>query len=314
MDDGIITFDEFRSDFSDSLQPEIICSIIIVCFHSAQNLAACLDMIKGHTAEKHELIVDSNSLPDHAEIAGICDARGAVFIQNRENVGYGAACNVGARSAKGRYVLFLNPDVRISRASLHLMIELAEANRDLVALGPLQSSSRGDIRGKRRVVGERRSRENRTIRKLSSADTLTPTSFLSGGALMVRKEAFDRIGGFDDKLFLYHEDDDLCLRLKKVGRMAYASGVLVLHDWGTSTPKAADLAKLRSWHLGYSKVYVLQKHYGMLAGYLPLLEAATKFLNPSIITRRGRQKARAFLTGVISSLRTRKPNLDVVPV
>ena len=114
---------------------------------------------------------------------------------------------------------------------------------------------------------------------------------------MVRKDAFDQVGGFDENIFLFHEDDDLCLRLANRGKLAYAAGVLAVHNSGCSTPPSAALTKTKSWHLGNSKVYVARKHYGTLAALLPLLEGVGKFVHPMILTRRGRIKARAFLAG-----------------
>jgi GT2 family glycosyltransferase len=281
----------------------VACSIVIVCFHSLHELVPCIDMLRaGPHGAGFEVIVVNNAQSDAAEVAAHCAAQGVKCLQSAVNLGYGPACNLGATRARGRYVLFMNPDVRLSPASLQLLIDQCDEHQELVAIAPLQGDARGRVRGKRRAVGQAWTPSTRTLHRLSSAGTLKPTGFLGGGVLMVRKDAFDRVGGFDENIFLFHEDDDLCLRLAKRGQLAYAAGVLAVHNPGRSTPRSEELTKTKSWHLGNSKVYVAHKHYGSLAALLPLLEGVAKFANPAILTRRGRIKARAFLAGVWSAL------------
>ncbi|MEI6800339.1 MAG: glycosyltransferase family 2 protein [Pseudomonadota bacterium] len=284
-----------------SVNTQICCTIVIVCFHSLAELPDCLEVLSGGSpAAGLEVIVVNNSQSDAKELALHCASQNVGYIQSRTNIGYGAACNLGAAQAQGRYVLFMNPDVRISRASLQAMVDLTDKNRDLVAIGPLQGDVRGKVRGKRRSVGQIWRPGKKTLRRLSDMGRLEPTGFLGGGVLMVRKDAFDGIGGFDENVFLFHEDDDLCLRLAKQGHLAYAAGVLAVHDAGKSSPTSAALTKTKAWHLGNSKVYVACKHYGRWAGLGPLVEAVLKFANPAMLTRRGRMKACAFLAGVWS--------------
>ena len=288
-----------KADHADkTASVSVACSIVIVCFHSLHELGPCLDMLRaGQPGASVEVIVVNNAQSDAAEVAAHCAAQGVRCLQSAVNLGYGAACNLGAAQAQGRYVLFMNPDVRLSPASLQLLSDLCDENEDLMAIGPQQGNARGRVRGKRRAVGQAWTPFTRTLHRLSSAGTLKPTGFLGGGVLMVRKDAFDQVGGFDENIFLFHEDDDLCLRLANRGKLAYAAGVLAVHNPGRSTPRSEELTKTKSWHLGNSKVYVARKHYGTLAALLPLLEGVAKFANPAIVTRRGRIKARAFLAG-----------------
>jgi GT2 family glycosyltransferase len=288
-----------KADHSDeTASGAVACSIVIVCFHSLHELGPCLDMLRaGPPGAGVEVIVVNNAQSDGAEVARHCAAQGVKCLQSAVNLGYGPACNLGAAHAQGRYVLFMNPDVRLSPASLQLLIDQCDEHQELVAIAPLQGDARGRVRGKRRAVGQAWTPSTRTLHRLSSAGTLKPTGFLGGGVLMVRKDAFDQVGGFDENIFLFHEDDDLCLRLAKRGRMAYAAGVLAVHHSGRSSPRSEALTKTKAWHLGNSKAYVARKHYGTLAALVPLLEGVAKFANPAILTRRGRIKASAFLAG-----------------
>ena len=280
----------------------VTCSIVIVSFHSLHELTPCLNLLRGgRSGAVFEVIVVNNSQSDAAEVAAHCAAQGVKCLQSLVNLGYGRACNLGAAQARGRYVLFMNPDVRLSPASLHLLIDQCEAHNDLVAIAPLHGDARGRVRGKRRAVGQEWSFATKTLRRLAGAGTIIATGFLCGGVLMVRKDAFDQVGGFDENIFLFHEDDDLCLRLAKRGQLAYAAGVLAMHQAGRSTPSSNALTHSKGWHLGNSKVYVARKHYGKWAAIGPLVEAAIKFINPAILTKRGRIKARAFLSGAWSA-------------
>lgn len=279
-------------------------TIVVVCFHSAAEFRGCLDTVfSGPVGHEIKVVAVNNSQDDHDDIAAICQDFSVELIQNPENVGYGRGCNIGARAGRGnRYTLFLNPDVRFAPDALRQMVETAEAHPDIVALGPLQSGRDGRVRGKRRSVGQG-PRFGAPLREGDRTGELVETGFISGGALMVRSDVFERIGGFDERIFLFHEDDDLCLRLARQGRLAYATEIVVTHRYGTSTPRTDDLTRVRAWHLGFSRVYVIRKHHGRLAALASLLHAILKFLSPEMISAKGRLKARAFFAGTRTALR-----------
>lgn len=291
--------------------PALLCSVVIVGFHSGAKLDGCLRSLFGdvpRSDRRVEAIFVNNSSADQTEVAAICDAHGAVFVQNGANLGYGQGCNLGAQRASGTFLLFLNPDVRITPSDVETLAALARSQPDIVAIGPMQQGPNGRIKAKRHSAGQ--------PRPPAAADADAPlmmTGFLSGGAFMVRRDAFERVGGFDPRIFLFHEDDDICLRLAKVGRLAYARQVVVPHEWGASTPPSRDVTRARSWHLGYSKTYVLQKHYGRRAGLRAVADAVLKFVNPLMLTARGRLKATAFFGGVVAGLKQDSISVRNVP-
>lgn len=290
-----------------------ICSVVVVCFHSSAKLPTCLKALSKHGSLDHlEVIVVNNSQSDADEIKVLCENLGVNLIQNMQNVGFGRGCNLGASLVTCEYVLFLNADVRISFESTRLLVNLAKEDVNLVAIGPVQISSSGKIYAKRRVLGARVAAQP-PIRKIGAIKSVVSTSFISGGAIMVLKKAFDQIGGFPNQIFLFHEDDVLCMRLSQLGMLAYASGIVALHDWGTSTPPSLHLTYVRSWHLGFSKVYVLREYCGNRMPVGVLAEAVSKVISPAMLTARGRTKGVAFFSGVISALRNTKSVDDMVP-
>jgi N-acetylglucosaminyl-diphospho-decaprenol L-rhamnosyltransferase len=250
-----------------------------------------------------DVVLVNNSQADQMQIAAMAAEFGADLIQNSENLGYGRGCNLGARTGRAQpYTLFLNPDVRVTSDVLQRMIAAADSDPTIVALGPLQCSKNGKVRGKRRAVGQGTA-FGAPLRQVDATGALVETGFISGGALMVRSDVLDRIGGFDERIFLFHEDDDLCLRLARHGRLVYATGITVTHHYGTSTPRTEDLTRLRAWHLGFSRIYVLRKHFGRDAARAAVSHAVLKFLSPQMLTTRGRIKARAFMAGTQTALR-----------
>lgn len=286
-------------------------TIVVVCYHSGPQLHVCLETLfngKGDLSLRPDalaqmrVVLVNNSQDDTEEVQGIATEFGVDFVQSPQNVGYGSGCNLGAElSRDDDYTLFLNPDVRFPPETLARFIAIADAHPDIVAFGPLQSGPDGKVRGKRRAVGQRQD-FGPPLRAAGEGSPLARTGFISGGALMVRSAVFHRIGGFDDRIFLFHEDDDLCLRLAVEGGLAYATDIVVTHDYGKSTPRTDDLTRFRSWHLGFSRVYVIGKHRGKLAALLSALHAVGRFLSPEILSARGRMKACAFLSGTRAAL------------
>jgi len=298
----------------DASRQSPVCSVVVVSFYPFAKLPACLDVLrKDQTFEDLELTVVNNSIDDRVTISGLCADGGAMFIKNPSNTDYGWACKIGALHSTAEFLLFLNPKVRISHASIEMLVKLAKANPDLVALGPIQRNLSGKIYGKRRANGHSKSASTSSLRALEPVDTLIDTKLIWGGALMVRKDAFDRVGDSDSQLLLFHEDDDLCLQSAGLGRIAYAADVVALHDWGSSTPASSKVTYARSWHLGFSKIHVLRKHCDHCAASRVLLEAGLKLLSPAMLISRGRTKASAFRSGTLAALRNPERVAEMVP-
>lgn len=279
-------------------------SCVLVAFRSGgclpQALQALRESLRGVA---HEIIVVNNSSIDTAEIDRICRDHGARFLQAARNLGYGAGCNYGAGHAVGQRLLFLNPDVTATPAAMNALLATLEGNRGVVAAGPLFISPRGRVRArfvclKSPFLGAKSFRRGRRVPKRPIR-----TEFLSGGALLVRRDAFQAVQGFDENIFLFHEDDDLCLRLRPFGALRYAGHSVFRHDFGHSSPPNLDLARVRAWHLGYSKIYVARKHHRPAVVGLTLLEGLLKLASPQALWSRPRRiKAVYFLRGVLAGL------------
>jgi GT2 family glycosyltransferase len=135
---------------------------------------------------------------------------------------------------------------------------------------------------------------------------------LSGAAFFVRRAAFEAVGGFDPAIFLYHEDDDLSLRLKaECGRLMFIAGAQVTHQGGGSSVRSPDVAALKAWHMGRSRVYAMRRHDRPLAFVQALTSAVWQLMSPLLLlSRRKRAKQVAFLRGVWSARRLMPPKFE----
>ena len=155
------------------------------------------------------------------------------MISNPANLGYAAAVNRACRAAPGRDVLLLNPDVEVPGAgSFRALAEFLEQNPRAGAVGPrllnadgtTQASARpfpspiamaGHASAARRLPFARRATER--YLRLPSLEEPSPVGWLLGAAMLIRRRAYEEVGGWDERFFLYLEDTDFCRRLASAG-------------------------------------------------------------------------------------------------
>jgi N-acetylglucosaminyl-diphospho-decaprenol L-rhamnosyltransferase len=177
------------------------------------------------------------------------------------NTGFGRAANAGVRATSARFVLVANADVRVRPGALARLAASLAAAADVAAVGPqvrypsgaLQASARRHLDAPT-VLGHavlgRWWPENPWTRRYHARDLPSEVprdvAWLSGCALLLRREAFESVGGFDPGYFLYVEDVDLGDRLRAAGwRLRYEPAAVVEHRVGASTSRARGRAL---WH------------------------------------------------------------------
>ncbi len=169
-------------------------SLILVTYNSAALLA---DFAAALACDKnmpsYELIAVDNASYD----APWHQLPGATWIVLPTNIGYGGACNRGAVQATGEYLIFLNPDIAVREGWLHQLIAHLEAHPEVACIAP-ETLYPGEQRTLHAGIADR------------------PT--LPGAALMMRRSDWVALGGFDETIFLYWEDTDLCWRAQQSGR------------------------------------------------------------------------------------------------
>lgn len=177
--------------------------------------------------------------------------RHVTVVRPARNVGFGAGLNMGVRHADGHLILALNPDARIGERDLELLVSSLLEDARLAAVGPRLlnpdgtpqvngGSWSGWARELSRSLGAgpaiRRVRAalRREVRAQPDAGVLL-RDWLSGTVLLIRRSSFEAIGGFDEKFFLYYEDEDLCRRLRRGGwRVGVCPQASAVHAVGGS--------------------------------------------------------------------------------
>jgi GT2 family glycosyltransferase len=258
---------------------------IVVCHDSAHALPACLDALN---AQRVPTIVVDNASADGS--AALAEARGARALRLACNEGYGRANNRGVAAAGTPFALILNPDVILEPGAATALVAAAERFPDAAILGPRLFEADG------RVFFQPRSHLASYLPnpggRLAVPEGEACTPFVSGACLLVRRDVFLQLGGFDPNIFLFYEDDDLCRRVADAGRsIIYVPRATARHGRGRSSAPAPGRIFRSRWHQAWSKAYVSQK-YGlpdtaraMLALNAPKALAATLTLRRSTIER-----------------------------
>ncbi len=269
-------------------------TIVSVSYNSADVLPAMLVSVP----EGVPVVVVDNASSDRS--ADIGEAAGATVVRLPVNEGFGRGCNAGAALAKTEFVLFLNPDTELKPGALEALEEAADTHLDSPAFNPRIEDRNGSPYFKRSSKLLPRARWMK--RGWPPGDT--EVTILSGAAFFCRRSLFEEAGGYDSSIFLYHEDDDLALRMaKQFGPLRFVHGALVRHLEGRSSPRSVASAKIKSFHMGRSRVYAMRKHKRPFAFSGSLWSGVRKLLSPAVlVSARKRTQAWHFTKGVLSTI------------
>ena len=228
---------------------------VIVAYESAEVLPDCLQALAD---EGIGVIVVDNASSD--ETARIASEAGAHVILNARNEGFGRGMNIGAMAAEGiDYLLLLNPDTLVRRGFRQAMLVAATGYPDAGLIGPRIIGPEGDVFFPTRSLLSPYLQNERRQRWTPEGDCCAP--FLSGACLLVRRDLFLRLGGFDPNIFLFYEDNDLCRRVIDAGQsIVYAHEAIVSHAQGKSSRRAKGRIYKARWHYAWSEGYIARKY------------------------------------------------------
>ncbi len=212
-------------------------AVVILNFKVKELALRCIESVKGSDYENVETIVIDNNSGDGLE-EEIKKVAGVSFIQSNKNLGYTGGNNLGIeKSLKdgADYIFILNADTTIEEDAIGNLVATAELEGVGIA-GPkvLFADDKkniiwyaGGILDVANVLGKHRGMDEKDR---GQYDTIEETEFVTGGALFVRRDVFEKIGLFDDKYFMYLEDADFCYRATKAGfKILYVPTAQVFH-------------------------------------------------------------------------------------
>lgn len=225
---------------------EFLVSIIIPVFNRVEYTRTCLEaLVATAPAEGMELIIVDNASADATP--ELCRAlSGDVrVIRNEENLGFVRACNQGAGVARGKYLLFLNNDTVPQPGWLAALLRTAEADERVAAVGAKLVYPDGRLQEAGGIIFNDGSGWNfgRLDDPAKPAyQELVEVDYCSGACLLVRRRAFEQVGGFDLRYApAYYEDTDLCFSLRDRGyQVMYCPEAVVVHYEGVTAGTDTD--------------------------------------------------------------------------
>jgi GT2 family glycosyltransferase len=243
-------------------------SIVVVAADSGALLVECVaDVLASSTPV--ELIISDNASTD-GSIEKICarwpDEARLRLVRNGSNLGFGAGCNRGAAIGTGDVLLFLNPDCRLAADSISRLRSYVNSSTGVIGARIVGTDSKPEPASRRRDPLLRRALMTATglarfeTHWPSLAGTNLPArddppdyeevDAVSGALMLVPRQTYARLGGFDEGYFLHFEDFDLCRRARDLGlRVACANCVRVTHAKGTSS-RSRPFSVARHKHRG----------------------------------------------------------------
>lgn len=213
-------------------------TVCIIAFNSGPTLRACLEHLAVQSFRDFETLVIDNASPDPGDAAIAADFPGARLIRNRENLGFTGAGNQGAREARGRWFVLLNPDAYaepdwlaelLAAADRHPQVR-AFTSRQMVAETPDVLDGLGDVMS---ITGipYRGGYLNPERGQAWEGEVFSPC----GAAMMIDRALFLELGGFDETFFCYGEDVDLGYRLQLAGEPTLLVPTATVHHVGSAS-------------------------------------------------------------------------------
>lgn len=247
-------------------------SIIVVTFNNQNHIKQCLKSIEEKISYEHEVIIVDNSSSDKT-INEINKSKVKVkLIKNSENLGFSKANNIGVSNSKGDYLFFLNPDTEIKDIHVGKILEYLNNDAEIGLIAPklvLKNGKKQESITKlptitRAVLEYWLGIKDQFKQYSLDIDLPTEVEAAYGAAWIIRKELFLKLGGFDERYFLYFEDLDFCRKLKDNNKkIIYYPDAVVVHTVGESSktnPKVSKLfeqsaiiyhGKIKFWILHY---------------------------------------------------------------
>ena len=229
-------------------------TFVIVTYNSEAVINKCLDSLPKEASKI--IIENSNNIETKNYLEKKYDNI-KVFLS--ENDGMGSSNNKGINKSSTQFVFILNPDTVFKNDTLKKIFDEAKLIDDFAIISPINSDPNHP--------------NYKSSNKLFSENIIEANS-VDGFAMLINKKKFEENNFFDEKIFLFLENDDLCKRTKKLGNNIYVIKNALIDHKGFSSSTKIDKDKLeylRNWHWMWSKFYFNKKHYGFFQAFIYIL-------------------------------------------
>ena len=224
--------------------------VVVVTYSPGEALERFLRTLGAATAQPTDVVLADNGSTDGAPERAV--GPGVRLLRTGGNIGYGAAANAGAGASESAWLVVANPDVEWSPGSLDALLDAGRRRPEAGCLGPAIRTPDGRLYPSARAfpslgrgVGHAllgwwwpTNPWTRAYRAEAGRPEESSTGWLSGSCMLLRRAAFDAVGGFDPSYFMYCEDMDLCRRLAGAGwTSVYVPSAVVTHVGGHATER-----------------------------------------------------------------------------
>jgi N-acetylglucosaminyl-diphospho-decaprenol L-rhamnosyltransferase len=255
---------------------------VIVSYRSAETLRGCVAPLAA-MPDVRVTIVD-NASPDHSldAVAGL----DVGVVRSPRNGGFSYGCNLGAAHGDAPYLLFLNPDARIDTDGVAALRAALDADPSAGLAAPRIVNADGTLAWSLRRFPRQRSTfaqalflhrlrpraawTDELVRDPAAYERPGVHDWVSGACMLVRRDSFEAVGGFDEDFFLYCEDTDICRRLWDAGRSVRFEPAAVARHVGGASSGAGETQAIAA----RSRVLYARKHMGSAAARIQALGVA----------------------------------------
>ncbi len=252
-------------------------AVVIVTYSPGETLDRCLDTLQKATTRPYTVVLADNGSDDGAPEKAARERSNVTLLHTGGNLGYGTAANRGVATLGREYgwIVVANPDLEFGDGSLDTLLDATARWPRGGSFGPLIRQPTGEIypsarmvpsigKGIGHAVAGRFWPSNPWTKAYKQVDTVVEreAGWLSGSCLLMRREAFDSVDGFDTRYFMYFEDVDLGDRLGKAGwQNVYVPSAEVVHIQGHSTARVSE--KMLAVHHESAYRFIADRHKGL---------------------------------------------------
>lgn len=258
-------------------------AIVTVTYNSERTLVRCLESTRG----VHHVVVDNGSRDGSADVAA--QFPHVELVRNPGNRGFSTAANLGIQISAPADVLLINPDAYLLPGALERLEATLKRHREAAVVAPRLRYLDGTIQAsartfpspltmllRRTVLGMTRAGRTKLRSHLHPNETsseVEPVDWVLGAAMLIRRGAFDAVGGFDEQFFLYGEDVDFCYRLWAARwQVLLDAGAEVIHEYARESSHTWDLRRPATRHHWMSAGRLFARHPQLIVGRSPRSE------------------------------------------